>query len=121
MLGPFVLAAMLATPPQLGFAQAKALADKSEAGLDRTTHARLLEVQGKAVDAAIAACARPDADVSRFTVVLSLNADGSTAASWLQGTTTLAKCMQGRLADAGLAGHWPTPFYTSFELSFDKH
>jgi hypothetical protein len=50
-----------------------------------------------------------------------LNADGSTAASWLQGTTALAKCTQGKLANAGLAGHWPTPFYTSFELSFNKH
>lgn len=121
MLGPFVLAAMLAIPPEFGFDRAKALADKNEASLDGVTQARLLDAQGKALGAAIAACARPDADVSRFTVVLSLNADGSTAASWLQGSTALAKCVQGKLADAGLAGHWPTPFYTSFELSFDKH
>lgn len=119
MLGAFAFAAVLATSPQ-GFDQAKTLADKNEASLDHATSSRLLEAQGKALGAAMAACARPDADVSKFTVVLSLNADGSTAASWLQGTTPLAKCMLNKLAGAGLAGHWATPFYTSFELSFNK-
>jgi hypothetical protein len=119
MIAIFAFLTMTATP-QLGFDQAKALADANEAGLDRHTSSRLLEAQGKALEAALKACARPDADVSKFTVVLSLNADGTTEASWLQGTTALAKCMQGELAGIGLAGNWPTPFYTSFELSFDK-
>jgi hypothetical protein len=117
MIGTLVFAAMLAAP-QLGFDEAKALADKNEAGLDRQTNSRLLGAQGQALDTAMRACARPDADVSAFTVVLSLNADGSTEASWLRGTTPLARCVEGELARSGLAGHWPTPFYTSFELSF---
>ncbi|MGN2249172.1 hypothetical protein LQ772_02765 [Frateuria edaphi] len=120
MIAMFVFFAMSAATPQLGFDQAKALADKNEASLDRAMSSRLLGAQGKALEAAMTACARPDADVSKFTVVLSLNADGSTEASWLQGTTALAKCVQSELAGAGLAGRWPTPFYTSFELSFDK-
>ena len=119
MVGTFVLLATLAAP-QLGFAQAKALADKNESSLDRATSSRLLEAQGKALDGAMEACARPDAQIAGFTVVLSLNADGSTEASWLQGVTTLAKCVRNRLASTGLAGHWPTPFYTSFEVTFDR-
>lgn len=119
MIGAFVFAAMLATP-QLGFLQAKALADKNEAALDHSTSSQLLEAQGKAIGAALSVCVRPGVDLSKFTVVLSLNADGSTAASWLQGTTPLARCMQGKLADIGLAGLWSTPFYTSFELSLNE-
>lgn len=117
MIAIFAFLTMTAIP-QLGFDEAKALADKNEAGLDRHTSSLLIGAQGKALDTAMRACARPDADVSAFTVVLSLNADGSTEASWLQGTTQLARCVQGELARSGLAGHWPTPFYTSFELSF---
>ncbi|MGN2242570.1 hypothetical protein ACFWZU_03555 [Frateuria sp. GZRR33] len=118
MLAALVFATVLATS-QMGFDEAKALADRNEASLDRATSAQLVEAQGKALHQAVAACARPDADVSRFTVVLSLNADGSTQASWLQGSTALARCVRNRLADAGLAGRWTTPFYTSFEVSFD--
>lgn len=119
MVAAFVFLATLAMP-QLGFAQAKSLADKNEAGLDRSTSARLLDAQNKALGAAMKACARPDADTSSFTVVLSLAADGSVEASWLQGATSLANCVRNQLAATGLAGHWRTPFYTSFEVSFDK-
>lgn len=118
MFVPLMFATLLASA-QPGYAQAKVLADENEAGLDRATRSRLLRAQREALDSAVAACADPDADVSPFTVVLSLNADGSTVASWLQGTTPLAECMQTRLAATGLAGRWPTPFYTSFEVSFD--
>jgi len=119
MIAALVFVALSAAT-QLGFDEAKALADKNEAGLDRDASSVLLGDQRKALDSAMQACARPDADVSRFTVVLSLKADGSTEASWLQGSTPLAKCVRNELARTGLAGHWPTPFYTSFELSFDK-
>lgn len=118
MLAGFVFAALLAAP-QLDFAQAKALADRNEANLGRLELSQLLDAQRHALDEAVKACANPAAELSRFTVVLSLNPDGSTAGSWLKGQTTFAKCVRERLADTGLAGHWPTPFYTSFELSFD--
>lgn len=118
MLAGLTFAAVLTTS-QMGFDEAKALADRNEASLDRQTSGQLVAAQGKALREAVAACARPDADVSPFVVVLSLNPDGSTAASWLRGSTSLARCVRNRLADIGLAGHWTTPFYTSFEVSFD--
>ncbi|UGB38699.1 hypothetical protein [Frateuria soli] len=120
MFAVIVSAAVLAAS-QMGFDEAKALADRNEASLDRQTSAQLVAAQGKALHEAVAACARPDADVLPFTVVLSLNGDGSTQASWLRGTTSLAKCVRNRLADTGLAGRWTTPFYTSFEVSFDRN
>lgn len=119
MLLGMVLAAQAATAP-MDFRQAKARADAYENGLSASRHAALRDKQGKALKAAVAACARPNPDVSAFTVVLLLNPDGSVKSSWLKGGTALARCVRGQLAAAGLHGHWPSPFYISFEVSFTK-
>lgn len=116
----FLLAAQLTAAP-MPFAEAKVLADANEAGLPRELNAQLLQAQGNALSSAIAGCGRPDMDLSAFTVVLSLNPDGSVAESWRKGETPLARCVHKSLEESGLAGQWPTPFYTSIELSFDEH
>lgn len=115
-----LLPALLLIAPQLGYHQAKALADKSEESLDSSTRIRLVNTQGKALSAAIKACVGDGITATDITVVLSLNADGSTAKSWLNNATPVGMCMLDKLTDAGLPGAWPTPFYTSFEMSFNS-
>lgn len=120
MLAGMILLAQLTTPG-MPFQRAKALADANENALPAAVHARLLDAQHKVLDAAAAACARPDPDLSAFTVVLSLHADGSVTASWLKGRTAFARCVRTQLVASGVPGHWTPPFYTSFEVSFDGH
>ena len=119
MLKAILLATQLAATPE-GFDQAKALADANEKTLPKGVSSHLLEAQGNALGSAMGTCGRPGMDLSAFAVVLSLNADGSVAESWLKGETPLAKCVHRELAASGLSGQWPTPFYTSVELSFNE-
>lgn len=119
MFVQLLLAAQLTA--SMPYAEAKVLADANEARLSREIHNQLLQSQGNALGSAVAACARPEMDLSAFTVVLSLNADGSVAESWRKGETPLARCVHKSLEESGLAGQWPTPFYTSIELSFNEH
>lgn len=118
MLAVLIIATQLAAPP-LKFDQAKAMADANEGALPKALSAQLLQAQGNALGAAMSACGRPGMDLSRFAVVMSLNADGSVAQSWRKGETPLAKCVHRSLVETGLAGTWPTPFFTSVVLSFD--
>ena len=113
------LAAQLALAP-MSFDQAKTLADENEANLSKETTSQLLQAQGNALGSAMAACGRPGMDLSPFTIVFSLNADGSMAESWRKGETPLAQCVHKAISASGLAGQWPTPFYTSIELSFNE-
>ncbi len=117
MLAGFILMAQMATP-SLTYRQAKAQADADENSLPAVVHVHLLESQDKVLKAAVAECARPHPNLSPFTVVLSLHADGSVAASWLQGRTPFARCVRTQLVASGVPGHWPAAFHTSFEVSF---
>lgn len=113
-----LLAAQLAASP-IGFDEAKTLADDNEATLSKEVGSQLLQAQGKALGSAMATCGRPGMDLSAFTLVFSLNADGSVAESWRRGETPLADCVHKTVSISGFAGQWSTPFYTSIEMSFD--
>lgn len=117
MFKAIVLAAQLAVAPAT-VDEAKALADANEASLSKELMSQLLESQGTALGSAVGACGRPKMNLSEFTIVLSLNADGSVAQSWRKGDTPLAKCVHAALDTSGLAGRWPEPFYTSIVLSW---
>jgi len=114
-----LLATQLASAA-MGFDQAKALADDNEANLPKEISSQLLQAQGNALGSAMVTCGRPGMDLSAFTVVFSLNADGPVAESWRTGETPLAQCVHKAISASGLAGQWPTPFYTSIELSFNE-
>lgn len=116
MLKAILLAAQLTVAPT-NVDEAKAMADANEANLSQDLMNQLLQAQGTAIGSALAACGQPKMDLSKFTVVLSLNPDGSVATSWRQGETPLAKCVHKALDASGLAGQWPEPFYTSIVLS----
>ena len=119
MFQAILLATQLAVAP-IGFEQAKSLADANEHGLSKDGSSQLLQAQGNALGSAMTVCGRPGMDLAAFVVVLSLNADGSVAQSWRKGDTALAQCVHKELVASGLAGKWPTPFYTSVELSFNE-
>ena len=119
MLKVFVLATSLAATP-MSVDQAKVLADANEKSLSKELTSQLLQAQGKALGSAMGKCGRPGMDLAKFTVVLSLNSDGSVSESWRKGETPLAKCVHAELAASGLIGQWPMPFYTSVVLSFDE-
>ena len=119
MLKALLIATQLTGAPA-SFDEAKALSDANEDSLSRNMSSQLLQAQGEALGSAMAMCGRPGLDMSAFTVVLSLNPDGSTSQSWLKGDTPLAQCVHSQLAASGLKGQWPTPFYTSIELSFNE-
>ena len=116
MFKAIFLAAQLAAAPG-SVDDAKNLADANEASLSKDLMSQLLRSQAEALGSAVGTCARPQMDLATFTVVLSLNADGSVANSWRKGDTHLAKCVHAALDASGLAGRWPEPFYTSVVLS----
>lgn len=120
MIAAILFAAHVAGSP-VDYAHAKALADANEASLGAAEHAKYHAEQDRLLRAAITRCAGPNPDLSPFTVVLSLNADGSVAGSWLKGGTELASCVWLQLLRSGMPGHWKTPFYSSFEVSFQQH
>lgn len=114
-----LMAFVLASSAHVTFDQAKALADANEASLPDELANTLLKAQGNALGAAMASCNRPGMDLTAFTVVFSLNPDGSINEDWRQGETPLAECVHRQLLASGFPGAWPTPFYTSIRLSFE--
>lgn len=119
MLEVILLATQLAGG-SIYFDRAKSLADANEINISSNLRSQLLKAQGKALGSAVATCRHANMDLTAFTIVLSLNADGSVKKSWRNGDTPLAQCIHGELMRFGLSGKWPTPFYTSIELSFDE-
>lgn len=119
MLVEVILAALLAAAP-LSFDEAKALADANEKHLPKAVSSQLMQAQAQAIGSAMTTCGSPEMDLSAFTVVLSLNADGSVAESWREGETPLAKCVHNQLVGSGLSGQWPMPFYTSVGMAFNE-
>ena len=116
MFEAILLAAQLAYVSQ-DYAEAKALADANEASLSADVMSRLLQAQGDALASGLRSCAHPEMDLSKFTVVFVLDAQGSVVKSWREGETPLARCMHRELSNATFKGPWTEPFYTSIELT----
>ncbi|XQA67398.1 hypothetical protein ACM9XC_08745 [Xanthomonas sacchari] len=115
------LAALAAdTPAPSDYAAAKALADRDEAGLPAAMQERLQTLQRAALDEGVASCATPRPDTSPFTVVVQVQADGSVGASWRNGTTPLALCLERFLRQRPLLAPPQAPLYLSYEVSFEK-
>lgn len=108
------------TPVPSDYAAAKALADRDEASLSAAMQERLQTLQRAALDEGVASCATPRPDTSPFTVVVQVQADGSVGASWRNGTTPLALCLERFLRQRPLLAPLQTPLYLSYEVSFEK-
>ncbi|MET7140374.1 hypothetical protein M3S04_05365 [Xanthomonas sp. PPL139] len=117
---PAVAAPAADTPAPSDYAAAKALADRDEAGLPAAMEERLQTLQRAALDEGVASCATPRPDTSPFTVVVQVQADGSVGASWRNGTTPLALCLERFLRQRPLLAPPQAPLYLSYEVSFEK-
>jgi hypothetical protein len=110
----------LSAAPALDYAEAKALADKDEASLLQAGSASLRKAQGELLDAGTAACATPKPDLSPFTVVMELDAEGRVVRTWLHGASPIGICLRQYVAGKILFVPPRVPFHTSLELSFSK-
>ncbi|MDY4339077.1 hypothetical protein SLW56_04735 [Xanthomonas sp. LF07-6] len=117
---PALAAPAADTPAPSDYAAAKALADRDEAGLPASMQERLQTLQRAALDEGVASCATPRPDTSPFTVVVQVQADGSVGASWRNGTTPLALCLERFLRQRPLLAPPRAPLYLSYEVSFEK-
>ncbi|WP_295926027.1 hypothetical protein [uncultured Xanthomonas sp.] len=117
---PALAAPAADTPAPSDYAAAKALADRDEAGLPASMQERLQTLQRAALDEGVASCATPRPDTSPFTVVVQVQADGSVGASWRNGTTPLALCLERFLRQRPLLAPPQAPLYLSYEVSFEK-
>ena len=123
LIALIVLAALggsLSAAPTLEYAEAKALADKDEASLASAEMENLHKAQSELLDTGTAACATPKPDLSPFTVVMELDAQGKVVRTWLQGTSPIGICLRKYVAGKVLVVPLRVPFYTSLELSFLK-
>ncbi|MET0548448.1 MAG: hypothetical protein ABW002_04160 [Xanthomonas sp.] len=107
-------------PAPSDYTAAKALADRDEASLPAAMQERLQSLQRAALDEGVASCATPRPDTSPFTVVVQVQADGSVGASWRNGTTPLALCLERFLRQRPLLAPPQAPLYLSYEVSFEK-
>ncbi|MBB5883031.1 hypothetical protein DYQ93_00285 [Xanthomonas sp. LMG 8992] len=117
---PALAAPAVDTPAPADYAAAKALADRDEASLPAAMQERLQTLQRAALDEGVASCATPRPDTSPFTVVVQVQADGSVGASWRNGTTPLALCLERFLRQRPLLAPPQAPLYLSYEVSFEK-
>ena len=106
--------------PDIGFAEAKRLADQDEASLTPQQMETLVASQAAILDAGAAACATPRPDLSPFVVVVELDADGKIVRTWLQGDSPLAICFRKYVAERSVVPPPRSPFYASVELSFTQ-
>ena len=120
-----LLAVLLAAPAlaaEMSFEEAKARADADEASLSKEQAQVLMESEGKAGAEAHATCIPPGykVDLDPYTVVMELDAKGKVVRTWLHGTTALAECFNREMAQKTMSPPPRAPFYTSFDMSWDR-
>ena len=118
LLLPATLAAAETVAPPSGYAAAKRRADHDEAALPAALADAMRQAQSAELDEGVAACAMPQADTRAFVIVVELGADGRIAASWREGDTPLAVCVEKFLRGRPLPAPPQAPLYLSYELSF---
>jgi len=101
---------------------AKAAADADESSLDAAEKSAMLDSQRAFLDVAAAACATdlPKPDLSPFTVVMRINADGVVDKTWRKGDSPLALCIERYTRGKTVFVPPRSPLHSSFEISFDK-
>lgn len=122
LFAAFALLVCPAHAASLSFAEAKALADRDEAGLARVQSAALLASQGETVDRIVAQCSwlAGPGGMPPFVVVAELDAAGKVIATWRDGQSEFAACFEKKLRVRSLFVPPHAPFHTSFEMSMSK-
>lgn len=106
-------------PPGMDYQQARQRAERDEAALPADAAEALRTAQSALVQGASAACATPAPQLSRFTVVMELDAAGEVVQTWLQGDSALAICFRKHARQASLPPPPAAPFHAYIELSFE--
>jgi hypothetical protein len=117
MLAALALAAQLVAA-DIPVEQAKALADGYESALTPRDNTALVEAQGKALGAAVAACGPVIGVPMPFYVVVHANSLGNTDKTWRSDDSPLARCIERHLASVPLPSPTGKPFHASYELTF---
>lgn len=104
----------------LDYPQAKRLADRDEASVTGPAKQALLDAQAQLLDAGVAHCNLQPLrkDRTPFVVVMQLDNDGRITATWRQGESPLAICLQRFVRDQTLMKPPQAPFYAALEISF---
>lgn len=123
-----IVVAVIATPfplpvaaTSLSYDTVKSLADRDEASL-AADEPRLVEAQAKVLAPVWAGCAAQNgnADRSPFVVVFEIVKEGKILRTWRKGESQIAVCFEHRSAGLKLFVPPKTPFYSSFEMTFDR-
>lgn len=122
-LALLALATAAIAAPTPGYDAALALARKDEASLSPDQAAALIEAQGDVGGRALAQC-RTDsggilADLSAFTVVLQLDAQGKVVRTWRDGESPIAACFEKAMHAQSLVAPPRAPFHTFFAMTWD--
>lgn len=104
------------------FEQAKARANSDEAALSTEQEAALVSSQGRIAYPTFANCPASDLADRRlpFTVVVELDGTGKVVRTWLSGTSAIANCLDKAMREGSLFQPPKSPFYTSFEYTFQS-
>lgn len=122
----YAISACLISVAALGsdvtFDQAKARADGDEAALTPQQEATLISSQGEIAHATFVNCRASDLADRRspFTLVMELDAAGKVVRTWRSGTSAIAICLDEAMREGSLFHPPKSPFYTSFEYTFQN-
>jgi hypothetical protein len=103
----------------LSYGEAKGFADRDEASLGSAGQS-LVEAQGQVGGPILGACGAQDraVDLSPFVVVMELDARGKIVRTWRKGDSRIAICFEQGMNGKTLVVPPRSPFYTSFDMTF---
>jgi hypothetical protein len=104
----------------LTYPQAKALADRDEAGLSAADARTLMDAQRDAGREILRQCSVAEMNTLPFTVVMQLDAAGRVVRTWRQGESTVAPCFERELAKRTFPAPESAPFYTAFAMAWTR-
>lgn len=104
------------------YPQAKRLADRDEASVSGPAKQALLAAQAQLLDAGVEHCNQQPLrkDRTPFVVVMQLDSTGLVTATWRQGDSPLAICLQRYVRGQQVIKPPQAPFYAALEISFTQ-
>ena len=114
----FLILPTLVFADSVSFDRAKMLADKSENSIESNEMSMLVKAQGALVSTAFPQCMNTTkSPPTNFTVVVELDSNGKVRNSWLNGTSSFAKCFHETMVERFFYKPPFMPFYTAFEYT----
>jgi len=109
---------VLSLAQTISFDKVKLLAEESEDNIGPDEMAMLVKKQGMLAGIAFSRCTNNSQSSSgNFTVVVELDSNGKVLNSWLNGTSSFAKCFHATIVEKFSFKPPSLPFYTAFEYT----